>query len=115
MIPNLKTLACSVLTASSVSCLAANLPPAPDPSSISNKVFPAGDHRDLVVRTCAVCHPPELVVAQKRTADKWDEIIARMVDHGAVATDDEQELIFQYLVKFFSNDAAEAAPQAAAK
>jgi hypothetical protein len=64
-------------------------------------VLPAAPERNLVIRTCAACHPPETVVAKRHTADEWDEIIAKMVDRGAVATDDEQQQILSYLAKFF--------------
>jgi hypothetical protein len=64
-------------------------------------VFPAAPQHDLVVRACAACHPPELVVAKRRSADEWDAIIARMMDHGAVANETEQQRILEYLVKFF--------------
>jgi hypothetical protein len=76
----------------------------PDPSQISFSVLPQGEHRELVIRACAVCHPPELVVAKRRTADEWDVLIARMVNLGALADDDEQERIFTYLVKYFAKD-----------
>ncbi len=84
--------------------------PAPDPATISTQVLPAGDNRNLVVRTCAVCHPIDLVVARPRTQDEWDMLISRMVDHGAKATDDEQQLIFEYLVTHFGKAASGAAP-----
>jgi competence protein ComEA len=64
-------------------------------------VFPPAPERSLVVRTCAACHAPEIVVAKRHTVDEWDEIIAKMVDRGAVATDDEQQQILSYLTKFF--------------
>jgi cytochrome c5 len=64
-------------------------------------VLPAAPERALVVRTCAACHAPEVVVAKRHSADEWDEIIAKMVDRGAVATDDEQQQILSYLTKFF--------------
>jgi cytochrome c5 len=64
-------------------------------------VFPPAPQRNLVVRACAACHAPEMVVAKRHTADEWDEIIAKMVDRGAVASDEEQQQILEYLVKFF--------------
>jgi hypothetical protein len=79
--------------------------PAPSPAQISFSVLPQGENRDLVIRACAVCHPPELVVARHRTADEWDVLIARMVNLGALADDNEQQKIFEYLVKYFSADA----------
>jgi cytochrome c5 len=53
--------------------------PPPDPKTISVKLFPEGENRDLTIKTCAVCHQPELVVANKHTVDEWDNIIAKMV------------------------------------
>ena len=64
-------------------------------------VFPQAPQRDLVVRACAACHAPEQVVAKRHTPQEWDDIIARMVDRGAVANDEEQQQILDYLVKFF--------------
>lgn len=75
--------------------------PSPSASSDSLKVFPEDPLRELVVRTCAACHPPEQVVAKRHTPEEWDDIIARMIDRGAVATDEEQQQILGYLVRFF--------------
>ena len=74
--------------------------PIPTPS-VGTNVFPAAAERNLVVRTCAACHAPEIVVAKRHTPDEWDEIIAKMVDRGAVATEDEQQQILSYLARFF--------------
>ena len=65
------------------------------------EVFPASPQRDLVVRACAACHAPEMVIAKRHTTEEWDDIIAKMVDRGAVASDEEQQQILEYLVKFF--------------
>lgn len=80
--------------------------PSPSPSPLlagtpGLEVFPLHPHRDLVIRACAPCHAPELVVAKRRTAEEWDEIIFAMIDRGAVATDDEQPQILEYLLRFF--------------
>ena len=64
-------------------------------------LFPEAPQRALVVRACAACHAPEQVVAKRHTAQEWDDIIARMVDRGAVANDEEQQQILEYLVRFF--------------
>ena len=76
-------------------------------------MFPAAPQRELVVRACAACHEPELVVAKHHTADEWDAIIAKMMDRGAVATEDEQQQILEYLLKYFgpASDAAAPHPQ----
>jgi mono/diheme cytochrome c family protein len=70
---------------------------AAEPSS----VLPEGQYRELVIRTCAVCHPIDKVVAQRRTADEWDQIMGTMLDRGARATEAEQDHILEYLVEHF--------------
>jgi hypothetical protein len=73
--------------------------------SLPPKVFPPAPEHDLVVRVCSGCHVPEMVTAKRHTADEWDEIIGKMVDHGAQATDAEQDQIFAYLVRFYGKPA----------
>jgi cytochrome c5 len=97
----LRLVACAVLVWSLPS-LAEDAPTAPDPASISTRVLPEGKDRSLVVRTCAVCHAIEVVVAQRRTEDQWDEVIAKMVDRGAIATEEEQLQILDYLARYFA-------------
>lgn len=57
-----------------------------------------GEHRALVLQVCGQCHPIERVVAQRRSAIEWDDMIAKMVQRGAKATEIEQDRIYQYLV-----------------
>jgi len=78
--------------------------PAPDPASISVKVLPEGKDRNLVVRTCAVCHPIELVVAMRRTDADWERQLSRMMDFGAIASEPEQDRILDYLEQYFSTE-----------
>ena len=68
-----------------------------------SNMLPAAPERELLVRVCTSCHAPELVVSKRHTPDEWDDIIAKMVDHGAQATDEEQQRILTYLVRFFGS------------
>jgi hypothetical protein len=65
------------------------------------EAFPPGANREVVIRACAPCHAPELVVAKRRSAAEWDRIILTMVERGAVASDEEQLQILEYLLHFF--------------
>jgi len=67
--------------------------------------FPKAPEHDLVVRVCSGCHVPEVVTAKTHTAEEWDDIIAKMVDHGAQANDAQQEQILAYLVRFYGKPA----------
>jgi len=74
---------------------------APDAASINMALLPEDPGRALVIRTCVVCHPVELVVSKKRTIETWDRLISKMVDYGAKADDDQQVAILTYFAKFF--------------
>jgi len=95
--------AAAVLLALTTAALAA-VPNAPDPATVSFEVLPAGKDRNLVIRSCAVCHPIELVVAKKRTDEDWEKQMARMVDFGAKAYEAEQDRILDYLEGWFSSE-----------
>ena len=84
-------------------------PIAPDDAVLA--VFPPNRGRDVVVRACVPCHAPELVVAKRRTEDEWDRIIAAMIDRGAVADEDEQQRILEYLVQVFGPAPEAASPR----
>jgi mono/diheme cytochrome c family protein len=84
------------------------------PPEPATNLLPQGQYRALVLRTCAACHSIDLVVAQRRTQDQWDQLIGVMVDRGARASDDEQAQILEYLVQNFGRtDAAPPVPPAA--
>ena len=85
---------------------------APDPTSVPLSVLPEGKGREVVIQQCALCHPIDLVVQQRRTQDEWDTLISRMADHGARANEAEQQVIFEYLVLHFGKEPgpAPAAP-----
>lgn len=76
----------------------------PGPANTGFDVLPAGKDRELVLRSCAVCHPIELVVARRRTDADWEKQMSRMMDFGAKATDDEQDRILDYLEGWFSSE-----------
>jgi cytochrome c5 len=70
-------------------------------------ILPPAAQRDLITRVCSACHAPEMITAKRHTSDEWDDIIAKMVDHGARANDVEQEQILAYLVRFYGKPASQ--------
>jgi len=96
-------LAIALLSQLSGPCVQAAEPVAAPPS----KVLPDAPEHDLVLRVCSGCHAPDVLASKRHTATEWDDIIAKMVDHGAQATDTEQERILAYLVRFYGESAAQ--------
>ena len=72
------------------------------PTVVPETVLPAGENRELVIRTCTVCHPAELAVAKRHTKEEWSNTMERMIVRGAVADPEEQMRILEYLNKNFA-------------
>jgi mono/diheme cytochrome c family protein len=71
--------------------------------------------RDTFLRVCAKCHTAERITAQPRTRAQWEEtMIAMRTGRGAVFSDQEFEIILDYLVKAHGPDSAPAPAPAGA-
>jgi cytochrome c5 len=99
-------IAMAAITAPGLTTLATEPAAATDSPPPPQTLPPAPEH-DLVTRVCSACHAPEVVTAKRHTSDEWDDIIAKMVDHGARASDAEQDQILAYLVRFYGKPAGQ--------
>jgi hypothetical protein len=70
-------------------------------ASYAQTAFPDDPQRELVVRVCSACHPPEVVVARRRKPGEWDEIVQRMIERGAQASEEEQQRIVEYFARHY--------------
>lgn len=61
--------------------------------------LPPGAGRDTVVRVCGKCHSPNILVANPRDRQGWEDTITKMYGLGAVATDEDFTEILEYLAK----------------
>jgi len=78
--------------------------------------LPEGKGKDKVANVCTQCHGLEAIVNSKRTLQEWRDLVNDMVSNGASLTDEEVELVAQYLAKNFSpSSAAASAKEAASK
>jgi competence protein ComEA len=68
-------------------------------------VFPDGAGKDVTVRVCGTCHPPERGVAVRLTRGGWKDVIAKMVSLGAKGTDAELTAVLDYLSANFKGEA----------
>src|SRR5438105_4387386 len=70
-----------------------------------NDVLPEAPAKALVVKGRTACHQAPQIVAKRRTAEEWDEVIGKMVDRGAPLTEAEQDQVYDYMVKNFGPEA----------
>jgi cytochrome c2 len=60
---------------------------------------------DLVVEICSTCHELERIREQHWTKDEWREETKGMLSEGAAVSDEEVDLILNYLAKNFGRRA----------
>lgn len=82
-------LAILVLTLASVQ---ANQAPAPPDG------LPDAPGKDVLLRTCTVCHGADYIVDTPRTVPGWQETLAAMKDNGAEASDEDWKAVSDYLI-----------------
>src|SRR5258708_3524734 len=68
--------------------------------------LPDGPGKAVTERICKNCHGIENVVRAKRTKEKWAEIVDNMASRGAKGTEDEFDLVIDYLSTHFGPTAA---------
>ena len=61
--------------------------------------LPASEGKDTVMKVCSKCHSPNLILANPRNRQGWEDTITKMSGLGAMATDDEFTTILEYLAK----------------
>jgi len=77
-------------------------PPAVTPSG---EGLPDGPGKDVMVRTCGVCHEPRRAASVRLTRDGWATVVEDMVRRGAKGSDADLAAIVDYLSTNFLGEA----------
>jgi competence protein ComEA len=76
------------------------------PGVVAAGQLPDGPGKDVTVRLCGACHEAERAAALRLTREGWQETVARMVDLGMKASDEEIGKVLEYLAEHFKGEAA---------
>lgn len=71
----------------------------------SGEGLPDGPGKDVMVRTCGVCHEPRRAASVRLTRDGWSSVLDDMVRRGAKGSDQDLETILDYLTTNFLGEA----------
>ena len=63
--------------------------------------LPEGAGKAAVMQVCSKCHDPEIIKGYHQEKSAWTHVISQMIDQGAEGTDDQFNLILDYLAKNF--------------
>jgi quinoprotein glucose dehydrogenase len=59
--------------------------------------LPTGPGKALVQTACSQCHAIDVIVGQKRSREEWGDVVSRMVGNGAQLSDDDYNVVIEYL------------------
>jgi competence ComEA-like helix-hairpin-helix protein len=63
--------------------------------------LPDGAGKDILLRACTGCHKAEEFLSYRHTKEEYQAIVQRMGQRGARASNDELDIIADYLAKNF--------------
>ena len=112
-----RSLILSAAVTVSLCCAMAQTPNTPPPDAKPDpNALPAGPGRDLVEKNCVSCHSIRNVTSMRATKDEWNATLNKMIENGATISDEEADVILQYLSKNFgpppANPSGDQAPPA---
>jgi cytochrome c5 len=71
------------------------------PARAAADPFPEGLGKAVFIKVCTQCHAAEPIATLRYNKDEWKELVFAMKGMGAEATDDECNVIIDYLARNF--------------
>jgi len=69
--------------------------------ALSQDKLPEGPGKAAMLRVCKGCHPPEIVAMKHHTREEWEEVVTKMVNAGATGSDEDFNLVVDYVTEHF--------------
>ncbi len=63
--------------------------------------LPEGPGRQATIRVCGKCHSPEKGTSLRQSRDEWAAEVSKMIEMGAQGSDEDFNMILDYLAKNF--------------
>ena len=71
------------------------------PARAADDPFPEGPGKAVFLKVCTLCHAIEPIATLRHSKDEWKDLVFDMRGMGAEATDEECNIIIDYLFKNF--------------
>ena len=82
----------------------ASLPSPARAAAVQSSDLPDGSGKALVSENCSSCHGLELVTAQRRSPEDWEQVVNRMITNGNVLTEDQHKEVVAYLGTYLAKE-----------
>src|SRR5258708_30658905 len=63
--------------------------------------LPTGRGKAIVQRNCAGCHALKVITSKRASKEQWSTLVDQMVSRGADVSDDEIDILVEYLAENF--------------
>jgi len=73
-------------------------------ASAQSADLPEGPGKAFAVENCAGCHGLEVVTAQRRSSDEWQEVVNRMITNGDAMTEEQYTEVVAYLGTYLGTE-----------
>ena len=75
---------------------------------VQGQDLPEGSGKDVVIKACTSCHGVENFTSKRHSREDWKSVVETMIGYGAEATNEQAEIIVNYLTKHFDKEAKAA-------
>jgi competence ComEA-like helix-hairpin-helix protein len=101
-----------ILAASWCSTIAQNTP-----NKADIETLPSGPGKEVVIQKCLPCHNVRVTTAKRGSGstEEWEQVIDKMVSQGAELSDDEIDLVVQYLSTYYGPNSKNTKPTSSGK
>ena len=70
-------------------------------NALGEVTLPEGPGRNIVYKHCQTCHRLVRLEGEKHSPDEWEQIIGRMVRNGLKISQEEKNIVIDYLATHF--------------
>lgn len=74
-------------------------------ASAQSPGLPEGPGKAFATQNCGSCHGLELLTAQRRSTEEWEEVVNRMIANGDTLNEDQYNEVIAYLGTYLGNEA----------
>ena len=78
-------------------------------ANAQSQQLPEGPGKALATANCGSCHGLELVTAQRRSAEEWEEVVNRMIANGDTLNEEQYAEVIAYLGTYLGSETVSSA------
>ena len=70
-------------------------------NALGEVTLPEGPGREIVYKRCQSCHQLDRIKGEKHSRNEWEQIIGRMIGNGLKISQEDKNIVLDYLATHF--------------